>query len=234
MDNNTKIAFFTILASFVGIILGWLLKEFSNKLQEYQNNRKQYRKVLFYLLRIRTFIIEGYRNEIKDGIVENASKGIDESEKSKAKEVTRWILDEVDKEFIGKNTAEDISELRKKFTETIEILSEIKPLIAFDLIENSNIPDYFVDYNKMTEEFKKTHNPDETQKFLMDIKENLSEKRLSESLESLENAILFVAKVVSKKDRRLLEENFEEYHEIDYLLTENKPKRTLKDDELPF
>jgi len=234
MDTTSKIAIFSIIASFIGIILGWILKETSNKLEEYQNNKKQYRKVLFYLLRIRTFIIEGYRDEIKDGIAENSSDGINEEDKPKAKEVTRWILDQIDEEFISKKTSGEIDELRIKFKETIEILSEIRPLIAFDLLENSNIPDYFIDFNEMTERFKKQHNPDEVEKFLMDIKENLSEKRLEDSVESLENAILFVAKIVGKKTYKHLEEVFEEYHELDYLFKEKKETRILGEDELPF
>ena len=234
MNITSKIAIFSIIASFIGLILGWILKEMSNKLEEYQNNKKQYRKVLFYLLKIRTFIIEAYRDEIKDGISENSSDGISEEEKPKAKEVTRWILDQIDKEFISKKTKEEINELRVKFNETVELLSEIRPLIAFDLSENSNIPDYFVDYNEMIERFKQKHNPDETEKFLMDIKENLSEKRLDDSLESLENAIIFIAEIVGKKTKKQLEEVFEEYHELDYLFKEKKDGRILEKDELPF
>lgn len=234
MDTNSKIAIFSIVASFVGIVLGWILKEISNKLEEYQNNKKQYRKILFYLLRIRTFIIEAHRDEIKDGIVENSSDGIAEDDKPKAKKITRWILDQIDEEFITKNTSTEIEDLRNKFKETVEILSEISPLIAFDLIENSSIPDYFVNYNTMIEKFKKEHDPDEVSKFLMEIKENFSKKRLDDSIEYLENAILYIASIVGKKTKKDFEEVFEEYHELDYLFKKTKENRLLKDDELPF
>lgn len=81
---------------------------------------------------------------------------------------------------------------------------------------------------------KREHNPNEVEKFLMDIKENLSEKRLDDSLESLESAILFVAKIIGKKTYRHLEDVFDEYHELDYLFTEKRDTRTLGKDELPF
>ena len=86
MDINFKIALITITSSILGILIGWILKELSSRRDINFKNKKQYKKVLFSLLRIRNYVIFSNSEDIKDSIAETYSKNLPDTENLKAKE----------------------------------------------------------------------------------------------------------------------------------------------------
>jgi len=238
MNISFKIAVFTIVSSFIGIIIGWILKEYSGHLDTKQKNKRQYKKVLFNLMRIRNYVTLSHLDEIKDKIAEVGSKGLPDSDQLKAKDLLLWIMDRFDKDFLNKKIKTDIEEMQKIYSDTIQILSEIDPLLAYELVDKSNLPDYFIDFDTWRDDFSKIEDKQIIQKYLNDIKFNLQESKKDETIIDLENDILYVASLIDKKTKIFLEASFNEFHASDYFMRNsenlNKDIEEYAKDDLPF
>lgn len=132
-------AIITYLSPFFGVALGWYLSERSERQKTLQEDRRKLKRTLFHLLEIRyrlNLFIDDAKSKSKyiSLYVKRVEELISLSDVDLT-QIRELLWDSIGEVGMGKIylSAHEADELKLKFSESVDQLSEIDPIIAFRL-----------------------------------------------------------------------------------------------------
>ncbi|GAB2648433.1 hypothetical protein GCM10027035_47690 [Emticicia sediminis] len=198
MDLIKTITPFTPL---IGVFIGWFLSESGKIFTDKRQDKRKLKKLLYFLLELRHYFSRqlqfeknfgNYIRVCKEKLHEKFNIPLDDLELNQQ-------LIQLKSEVFKKMNHLNVDESKLNYlTENIEKmlidLSEILPLLAFDLSSQSNVKDRLNKISKYFDSYK-----EEMESFPFDIFEWINPKVTNSLLENIDNCILIISKKINYK-----------------------------------
>ncbi|WP_162427263.1 hypothetical protein [Pontibacter pudoricolor] len=197
----------TLLSTIVGACLVWFFARRSEKDKIIHEDKKQLKKVLFYLLEIRIRLIESQRyDEFVNFYVEWVRERLPIDAEIMPKEAWESLakpFEAIKERVIGiKFNDESDKLLSQQFNQTVHSLAEVDPLLAYRLSDKQNLKGYIESLSKgeiftdtAYSELEDDYNEVEKSKAL----KHIETKFMKEATGEIDSIIIDVAKSVDFK-----------------------------------
>lgn len=217
-----------IILPLIGVLIGWFLNEQGKLFAYKRQDKRKIKKLLFFLLELRFQFhreatleddLKKYIELVKNKLIEKTENKIGENDLNEIMAIVKPILNDLVLKAILDENKYDF--FVKNIDEIIIELSEIAPILAYELNGQHNIKEKL----KLTTNYFEQINEKSAE--LIDIKDDLiNPKLIKELLRNLDESIADIARKIDKKTlknalKKIQNMNSEEHErEIEKLIDE--------------